>query len=79
MTLSTKMLQDFVDALIPKKEPAKESSHYGTIVEVDNEIEVLFDGAETPTPCVVLVDNVSDDDRVTITVRDNTAFITGVL
>lgn len=75
MTLSTKTLQDFVEALVPKKETSKESSHYGVMTDAD---EVLFDGADEPTPCVPLVDTAVDD-KVTITIKDNTAYITGVL
>lgn len=75
MTLSTKMLQDFVEALVVKPEPPKESTAYGTMGEDD---EVLFDGADEYTPCVPLI-VVAVDDRVVITVKDNTAYITGVL
>lgn len=75
MTLSTKTLQDFVEALVPKKETPNESSHYGVMTDAD---EVLFDGADEPTPCVPLVDTAVDD-KVTITIKDNTAYITGVL
>lgn len=75
MTLSTKTLQDFVEALVPKKETPKESSHYGVMTDTE---EVLFDGADEATPCVPLVD-VAVDDKVTITIKDNTAYITGVL
>ena len=78
MELTTKMLRDFVDALVEKPEPKTESSYFGTYREDDEYPYVIFDGAEMSTPCVPLV-SCSSGDRVTVTIRDNTCYITGVL
>ena len=79
MELTTKLLRDFVNAVIYKPEEKKESNAYGTIsANEDDELEVVLDGAELSTPCVPLV-SVSDGDRVTVTIRENTCYITGVL
>ena len=74
MNLTTKMLNDFVKALVYKPEQKTESNYYGTMSGDD----VILDGAEMSTPCVPLVSCV-DGDRVAITIRDNTCYITGVL
>lgn len=74
MNLTTKMLGDFVNAVIYKPEQSKESHYYGTISGDD----VILDGAEVSTPCVPLI-SVADGDRVTVTIRENTCYITGVL
>lgn len=79
MELTTKLLRDFVNAVIYKPEEKKESTAYGTVsVNEDNELEVVLDGAEMSTPCVPLI-SVADGDRVTVTIRDNTCYITGVM
>ena len=74
MELTTKMLRDFVNALVYKPEQKNESNYYGTM----SGNYVVLDGAEMSTPCVPLV-SVSDGDRVAVTIRDNTCYITGVL
>jgi len=81
LELTTKMLRDFVDALVEKPEVKNESSYFGTYrVDEDEYPYVIFDGAEVTdqTPCVPLV-SCSSGDRVTVTIRDNTCYITGVL
>jgi hypothetical protein len=79
LELTTKLLRDFVNAVIYKPEEKKESNAYGIISEnEDNELDVILDGAEMSTPCVPLV-SCSSGDRVTVTIRDNTCYITGVL
>ena len=74
MNLTTKMLGDFVNAVNYKPEQSKESHYYRNISGDD----VILDGAEVSTPCVPLV-TVADGDRVTVTIRENTCYITGVM
>lgn len=74
LELTVKMLNDFVNALVVKPEKKTEEKYYGTI---DGD-EVILDGAQISTPCVPLI-SVSDGDRVTVTIRENTCYITGVL
>ena len=79
MELTTKLLRDFVNAVIYKPEEKKESNAYGTIsMNEDNELEVVLDGAEMSTPCVPLI-TCADGDRVSISIRENTCYITGVM
>jgi len=78
LELTTKILRDFVNAVVYKPEESKESHHYGTMLEIGNDLEVTLDGAEMSTPCVPLI-SCSSGDRVTVTIRDNTCYITGVL
>lgn len=80
MELTTKILRDFVAALVVKPDTTSESSAYGTYHVDDEYSYVIFDGADSnvDTPCVPLV-SCNDGDRVAITIRDNTAYITGVL
>lgn len=78
MELTTKMLRDFVDALVVKDEKPTESTAYGTYHLDDEYSYVIFDGAEEQTPCVPLI-ICSDGDRVTVTIRENTCYITGVM
>ena len=78
MELTTKMLRDFVDALVEKPEVKNESSYFGTYHLDDEYSYVIFDGAEEQTPCVPLI-TCADGDRVTVTIRENTCYITGVL
>lgn len=79
MELTTKLLRDFVNAVIYKPEEKKESTAYGIMsMNEDNELEVVLDGAEVSTPCVPLI-TCSSGDRVTVTIRENTCYITGVL
>ena len=73
------MLRDFVDALVEKPEAKTESSYFGTYhIGEDEYPYVIFDGAEMSTPCVPLV-TCADGDRVTVTIRENTCYITGVM
>jgi hypothetical protein len=75
MDLSTKLLKEFVNAVVYTPPKETESHCYGTMV---NATTVLFDGADEPTPCEALV-SVSPEDRVVITIRDNNCYVTGVL
>lgn len=72
--LSTYLINKYVAAMVPKTEKKDEYVHYG----VYSDGKVLFDGADTATICDPLV-QVSDGDRVVITIRDNSAYITGVV
>ena len=74
MELTTKLLRDFVNAVVYKPEHKNESNYYGTM----SGEEVILDGAEMSTPCVPLI-TCADGDRVTVTIRENTCYITGVM
>lgn len=78
LNLTTKMLKDFVEALVIKPETPTESTCYGTYHLDDEYSYVIFDGAEEQTPCVPLI-TCADGDRVTVTIRENTCYITGVM
>lgn len=72
--LSQKVISDFIDATYDKPERKTESSHAGVM----KGSLVQFDGASIFTPCINTAE-ASDGDRVTISIRNNTAYITGIL
>ena len=76
MQLTTKMLQDFVNAVVYKPEKPTESVFYGTYNAEDE--SVIFDGADISTP-VILTTEVTDGARVIVTIRDSAAYVTGIL
>ena len=79
MALSNDLVSQF--AKISKNDSAKtDKSIYGTVVEVNGEKFVKFDGSDllTPTPVKYTTD-ISDEDRVIVTVKNHTATVTGNL
>lgn len=73
--LSTRIRDDFVDATYDRPQKVTESTHYGLYKGGGL---VQFDGSELNTPCVVSTD-ISVGDRVIVSIRNNVAYITGIL
>lgn len=79
MALSNDLVSQF--AKIAKNDSTKtDKSIYGTVVEVNGEKFVKFDGSDllTPTPVKYTTD-ISNEDRVIVTVKNHTATVTGNL
>lgn len=72
--LSNQLINDFANALVIKKEKPTEYTYYG----VKDEHGVVFDGATSATPCVSLVESQAGD-RVMVTIKDHTAYISGII
>lgn len=72
--LDNRIITEFVDATYDKPERTTESIHYGLY----SGNSVQFDGSDIYTPCIVSTD-VSDGDRVIVTIRNNVAYVTGIL
>lgn len=74
--LANKILDAFVNAVVYIPEEKREATHYGTYHSEDE--TATFDGADIRTPVIPVVD-VNDDDRVVIEIKNNTAYVTGVI
>lgn len=74
--LANKILDAFVNAVVYIPEENREYTHYGTYHSDDE--TATFDGADIRTPVIPVVD-VNDDDRVVIEIKNNTAYVTGVI
>lgn len=76
--LSTGLISEFVKAVSKnnKKDDKKESTAYGTAVVVDGVKYVKMDGSDLLTP-VTATTNVSDGERVTVTIKNHQAMVTG--
>lgn len=73
--LDNRIIAEFVDSTYDKPERPTETIHYGELKGGS----VQFDGSQIPTPCIVSIDGVSDGDRVIVTIRNNVAYVTGIL
>lgn len=76
MALTDTLVSQFVKATKDKSADKKESSTYGTIVEYNGGKYVKLDGSELLTP-ISSTTNVDPDDRVSVTIKNHTAIVTG--
>ena len=76
MGLSNELISQFVKATKDTKKPSTESTVYGTVVEYDGKTYVKLDGSDLLTPVNKTTD-VKNDERVTVTIKDHTATVTG--
>jgi hypothetical protein len=77
MSLSNELISQFVKITNDEKKPQTESTVYGT-VKYDGKYYVQLDGSDLLTPVSTTTD-VKDGERVTVTIKDHTATITGNL
>ena len=77
MALSNDLLTQFAKIANKKEEPKKETTVYGTVV-YDGATYVRIDGSDLLTPIATTTD-VKDDDRVTVTIKNHNAIVTGNL
>lgn len=75
MSLSSDLISQFVKATKDSAPKQREATVYGTVV-YDGRTYVKLDGSDQFTP-VSTTTNVSDGERVTVTIKDHTATITG--
>lgn len=78
MGLSSDILSQFAKITSDKKETKNESTVYGTTVVYNGVTYVKMDGSDLLTPVSSTV-TTKDSDRVTVTVKNHTATITGNL
>lgn len=76
MALSYDLLSQFVKATTPAPAPKKDTTVYGTVVVSDGRTYVKLDGSEQLTP-VSSTTAVSNDERVTVMIKDHSAVVTG--
>lgn len=76
MALSNDIISQFVKATNDKPETKKEATVYGTTVEYGGRMFVRIDGSDLLTPISTTAD-VKEDERVTVTIKDHTATVTG--
>ena len=79
MGLSSDLISQFVKVTKDDTKTKKETTTYGTIVEVDGEKYVQLDGSTINTPLAPGTSSVdiSADDRVAVVIKNHTATITG--
>lgn len=75
MSLSNDLISQFVK-VTTNKDKKSESTVYGTYVDYDGEKYVRFDGSDLLTP-VTSTTNAKDGDRVTVSIKNHTATVTG--
>ena len=78
MSLDNGLISQFVKITNDNKQTKNESTVYGTIVEYDGSKYVKFDGSELLTPYSSTT-NVKEGERVTVTVKNHMAIVTGNL
>lgn len=78
MDLSSDLISRFVKATKDETKTKTESTSYGKIVERDGRKYVQLDGSELLTP-IDTTTNVENDERVTVTIKDHKAIVTGNL
>lgn len=76
MPLSTDLLSQFAKVIKPEEKKSSESTVYGTVVEYNGEKYVKLDGSDLLTP-VNTTSTIDEDDRVSVTIKDHTATVTG--
>lgn len=76
MALSNDIISQFVKATNDKTDTKKETTVYGTTVEYGGKMYVRIDGSDLLTPISTTV-KVETDERVTVTIKDHTATVTG--
>lgn len=76
MGLSNDLVSQFAKIVKPKEEKNKESTLYGTFVIHNGKKYVRLDGSELLTP-VEQTATAKQDDRVSVTIKNHTATVTG--
>lgn len=76
MDLSSDLISKFVKITNDEKTTEQTTNTYGTIVKDDNSTSVRLDGSDLLTP-VSTTTNVVDGERVTVTIENHTAIVTG--
>lgn len=77
MALSNDLISQFIKATNDTEKPKTETTVYGTI-KYDGKYYVQLDGSDLLTPVQTTTD-VEDGERVTVTIKDHTATVTGNL
>lgn len=79
MALSDNLLKQFASTVAVKKSNRGDSTiKYGVAVESEGELYVRLDGSDILTPVSMAMDAI-DGDRVSVTIQNHTAVITGNL
>ncbi|WP_407450079.1 hypothetical protein [Fibrobacter sp.] len=78
MGLSVDLLSQFAKITKQEKPKNKETTVYGTIVEYNGGKYVKLDGSDLLTP-ISSTTNVKGDERVTVTIKNHSAIVTGNL
>lgn len=76
MGLSNDLISQFVKITKDNESGKKESTAYGSIVKYNNKTYVKLDGSELLTPVTTTTD-VEENERVTVTIKNHTATVTG--
>lgn len=77
MALSNALLSELVKVTAPPATNDKTTEIlYGTVKITNNQVHVVLDGSESPTPANTTI-NVSDGERVSVVFKNHTALITG--
>lgn len=76
MILSNDLIAQFVKSTKDTTQPRSETTVYGTVVEYDNSLYVMFDGSELLTP-VNTTTALKAGERVTVMIKNHTATVTG--
>lgn len=76
MGLSSDLISQFVKITNDTNKSKKETTAYGTVVDHNGGTYVRLDGSDLLTPMTKTV-GVKDGDRVTISIKDHTATVTG--
>lgn len=76
MSLSSELISQFAKITKDEKKAKEETTVYGTIREIDGTKYVQLDGSELLTP-ISAVTNVSNDERVTVLIKNHAAVVTG--
>lgn len=77
MALNDLLISQFAKTVAPKKEISKENTTYGTAVQYEGATYVRIDGSDRLTPISSTTADTKDGDRVTVTIKDHQANITG--
>ena len=78
MSLDKKVIKDFVAAVNKKEETKTPTILTGTVYREGGTVSVKIDGSESLTPVSTVI-NVEDGERVTLTIENHKAMITGNL
>lgn len=81
MALSNDLISQFVKATKDMPDSIKEANVYGTIVQdsSDGKLKIQLDGSDTLIPVTTKTVVVGENDRVTVTIKNHTAIVTGNL
>ena len=82
MSLSRDLISQFVKATNHDTKSSKESTAYGTVCDIDNQLWIKLDGSDilTPLPDTAhKTTNVSDGERVIVTIKNHQMVVTGNL